>query len=125
QKETYVRIGGAPDRQSRVSNSLFQFSQRIAAPVMTNVILHSPKKHERRHEQKRATAGPQHSTHFAQARQVIVEMLDYIKPGYEIKRRVFVRQSFRRALLYFRQATRATEFQCFARDIDTFGRAEL
>ena len=56
--------------------------------MMADVILHSPEKHERRHEQHCAPVGTEHSAHFAEARNIIIEMLYDIKAGDQIERSI-------------------------------------
>src|SRR5216684_6582804 len=92
---------------------------------MTNVILHAPKKHERGHKQQRTPAGPQHAKHFAEARNIIVEMLDDIKAGHQIKLSVFVRQTLGGPLPDGSQSARATKVEGFGGNVDSFGRAKL
>src|SRR5713101_8153595 len=92
---------------------------------MTDLILHTPKKHERGHKQQRPPAGPQHAKHFAEARNIIVEMLDDIKAGYQIKLSVFVRQTLGGPLPDSAQSARATEVEGFGRNVNSFGNAKL
>ena len=54
--------------------------------MMADLILHPPQEHERRHEQDCAAVWTEHSAHFAEPRNIIVEMLDDIKGGHQIER---------------------------------------
>jgi hypothetical protein len=93
--------------------------------MMAYIILHSPQKHERRHKQDCAPIGPEHSAHFAQTGNIIIEMLHDIKSGNQIERGIWERQALSRALLYFSQASGATEIERVGRDVNSFGGAEL
>src|SRR5258708_35984756 len=93
--------------------------------MMAYIILHSPQKHERRHKQDCAPIGPEHSAHFAQTGNIIIEMLHDIKSGNQIERGIRERQALSRALLYSSQASRATEIERVGRDVNSFGGAEL
>src|SRR5258708_28220063 len=93
--------------------------------MMAYVILHSPQKHERRHEQHRASVGTEYAAHFAQTRNIIIEMLHDIKSGDQIERGICERQALSCALPYLDQASRATEIERCGRDINTFSCSEL
>ncbi len=86
-----------------------EFGQTIPPPVMADVVLQSPQKHERRHEQQHMSTGPQHAAHFLQPGEIVVHVLDDVECGYEIKRAIFVRQFFARAEFDLIESTRATK----------------
>src|SRR5258708_18038572 len=115
-KKSNVRVRRALNRQAGSAQSFFQLSQSVTATVMADVILHPPQKHELRHEQQPSPAEPQHAKHFAQARNIIVDMLYDIKGGYQIKLSVFVRQFLSGPLPDFTQAARATKVERFRRN---------
>src|SRR6266436_8619317 len=93
--------------------------------MMAYVILHSPKKHECRHKQHRASVGTEYAAHFAQTGNIIIEMLHDIKSGDQIERRISEGQTLRRTLLYFIQSARPAEVEGFTGNVNSFGRAEL
>src|SRR6266404_9070047 len=92
--------------------------------MMAYIVLHSPQKHERRHKQDCAPIGSEHSAHFAQTANIIIEMLHDIKPGNQLERGIWERQALSRALLYFSQASGATEIERVGRNVNSFGGAE-
>src|SRR6185312_47242 len=92
---------------------------------MTDVVLNTPQKHKGWNKEQRIAAGPKHSPHLVKAGDVVVKMLDNVKPGNQVERAVFIRQMFRLALANFLQASRSTKSECFRRYIDAFGFAEL
>src|SRR6266853_1621843 len=93
--------------------------------MMANVILHSPQKHERRHEQDGTPTGSEHSAHFAQTCNIIIEMLHDIKSGDQIERRIRERQTLSRALFYILESARPAEVEGFSRNVNSFSGAEL
>src|SRR6266545_1175659 len=93
--------------------------------MMTDVILHAPKKHERRHKQQHASAGPQHAAHLAQARNIVVKMLNHIQRSHEIESARVVRQRLSRTQLDVRQSARATKLERIVRDINSLCITEL
>src|SRR5260370_28789691 len=93
--------------------------------MIANVVLHAPKKHERRHEQQCTATRSQHSPHLLQARDIIIEMLDHIKSGDQIKRSILVRQSLSSALPDGREAASSAKLEGFVGNIDTFGNAKV
>src|SRR6266436_2310589 len=93
--------------------------------MMAYVILHSPKKHECRHKQHRASVGTEYAAHFAQTGNIIIEMLHDIKSGDQIERGICERQALSRALLYLDEASRPTEIERCGGDINTFSCSEV
>src|SRR6267154_4755964 len=93
--------------------------------MMANVVLHSPQKHERPHEQDGTAIWTKHPAHFAQTGNIIIEMLHDIKSGDQIERRISEGQTLRRTLLYFIQSARPAEVEGFSGNVNSFGRAEL
>src|SRR5882672_1309100 len=93
--------------------------------MMADVILDAPEKHERGDKQDSSPVRSKYAAHLAQAGNIIIEMLDDIKPGHQIERSIFKGETLCRALLHFGQATRAAKVEGFSGYVDSFGSAEL
>src|SRR5215510_315059 len=92
--------------------------------MVTHIVLHTPKKHERRNKQQRASAWTQHSTDLAETGLVIIQMFDHVKCRYQIKGIVIIRQRFGRAEFHALKSTLSAEFQSLSRNVHAFGLTE-
>src|SRR5438093_13756844 len=72
-----------------------------------------------------SAACTQDATHLAQARNIIIEMLDHIKSRHQIERAIIIGQIFGDGLLDWRHTPRATKLDRVIGYVDTFHRAEL
>ena len=57
-EESDVRLGCEFDFQTCLSHCRLETVESVATPMVADVVLDAPKKHERRHEKQRATAWP-------------------------------------------------------------------
>src|SRR6185369_4061081 len=93
--------------------------------MMTNVVLNAPQKHERRNKHHRSSTGLQHTSHFFQPSEIIIEVLNHIQRSHQIKRLIRIRQ-----LLSFTQAnaiepTLSTKRKRIGRNVHSFCVAKL
>src|SRR6185503_2906097 len=92
--------------------------------MITDIVLHTPKKHKRRNKKQHVSAGTQNPTDFSESAAVIVQMFDHIERRDHIKRLGVVRQSFSFAKTHIVQPPFPAEFQRLLRDVHTFGCAK-
>src|SRR6476619_7464268 len=93
--------------------------------MMTDVVLHAPEEHEGRYKKKSIAARPQHPSHLAEPGPVIIEMLDHVESGDQIKRTIFIRQALGFTESYILQTALPAKIERLGGNVDAFSGAEL
>ena len=70
--------------------------QPVSSPMMTDLVLQSPKDRERRNRQQQMTSRPQHAADFVQRREIVLDMFDDVRRQDEIELAIGERQRRRR-----------------------------
>jgi hypothetical protein len=77
--------------------------------MMTDIVLHAPKKHECRDKQQHAAIRAEYASHFTESGHIVVQMLGDIQRGDQVKRVFVKRQILSDRRLYMVQTTLVTK----------------
>ena len=79
-------------REAGGAQPLDEERQAVSSPMMTDLVLQSPKDRERRNCQQQITSRPQHAADFVQRREIVLDMFDDVRRQDEIELAIGERQ---------------------------------